>query len=38
MIIPDDARLSQSDGLLGGLGTAGGWRLNYVSHFYDVRT
>ena len=30
MIVPDDARLSQSGGLLGGLGAAGGWRLNYV--------
>ena len=32
MIVPDDARLSQSGGLLGGLDAAGGWRLN-VNHF-----
>ena len=30
MIIPDNARLFQSGGLLGGLGAADGWRLNYV--------
>ena len=30
MIVPDNARLSQSGGLLGGLSAAGGWRLIYV--------
>ncbi|MGC8592120.1 hypothetical protein, partial [Acidithiobacillus sp.] len=35
MIVPDDAPLSQSGGLLGGLGAAGGWRLNYVGQLKE---